>query len=410
MISLDTKLAILQQTEYEWPRYEAWLAANEQSSIVVSPKKWTTKLKLLKALSPLLSLRGALWLLKVPQDLITWSLVTCAKVKLRYLQSTGLIVVAIAGSYAKTSTKYIATHLLSGSKHVVMTPENINTPIGIARFILGKMTGKEQVFIAELGEYYPGDIADLVRFLSPVYKILTPVGYAHLERFGSEEALSKGLHELVTTQPTRGKSFVYGKDYEARQLSNVSVSRAGTEFEYQSNHYFMPLFGAHNAVNSLPGLWLAHELGVPTQTVQAALASVSYVPHRLEPTQLEHGILLLDNGYNSNPASARESLAVLQALDAPQKIVSTPGFVELGPTQAAENETLGKEIAAIADLCIVIKSVNARAIINGLRAGGFHEAQIILAQNEAEGMNVVSKFTKPNAIILFENSVPELYK
>ncbi len=410
MITLETKLAILQQCEYEWPRYQKWLTENSASAVVVKPKKWTTKLKLLKALAPFLTLHGALNLLVLPQYLIIGSLVLAATIKLRYLQSKGLIVVAIAGSYAKTSTKYIATHLLQGSKRVVMTPENINTPIGIARFILNRLTGSDEVFIAELGEYYPGDIASLVRFLSPDFKILTPVGYAHLERFGSESALKDGLQELVTTQPHKGKSFVFGSEYDESKLTNVSVTRAGTEFEYQGNRYFIPLFGTHNAVNSLPGLWLANELGIDAKTSQSRLSSVNYVPHRLEPTQLEHNILLLDNGYNSNPASARESLAVLKALDSPQKIVSTPGFIELGPTQDTENESLGKEIADVADLCIVIKSVNAQAIKRGLVSGGFTKDQIIEASGEEEGMNLVSSLTKPSAIILFENSVPELYK
>lgn len=410
MITLDTKLAILQQCEYEWPRYQKWLDENKNTSVQVQPKKWTTKLKLLRAMSTVFPLQISLTLLQQPQNLITWSLVTKARMKLRRLQASKLIVVAIAGSYAKTSTKYIAHHVLTGSKKVVMTPENINTPIGIARFILNQMTGKEEVFIAELGEYYPGDIANLVHFLSPDFKILTPVGYAHLERFGSEAALKKGLEELIDTEATKGKSFVYGTDYDASKITHVSVTRAGTEFVYESKNYFIPLFGAHNAVNSLPGLWLAQELGIESSTVQSALASVAYVPHRLEPTQLEHNILLLDNGYNSNPASARESLAVLQALDAPQKIVSTPGFIELGPTQEAENETLGKEIARVADICIVIQSVNADAIKRGLQAGGFTKAQIIEASGEEEGMNLVSSLTKPSAIILFENSVPELYK
>lgn len=410
MITLDTKLAILQQCEYEWPRYIQWLEANKNTSIVVKPKKWTTKLKLLKMLTPFFSLRGSLTLLKLPQDMIIWSFVTAARIKLRYLQSRGLILVAIAGSYAKTSTKYIAKHVLEGTVAVVMTPENINTPIGIARFILHQMNGTEKVFIAELGEYYPGDIANLVNFLSPDYKILTPVGFAHLERFGSVEALQAGLRELVTTQRAKGKQFVFGEDYDASKIHHITVSRAGTEFQCDDKEYFIPLYGAHNAVNVLPSIWLASHLHVDTSIVQSRLASLPYIPHRLEPTQLEHNILMLDNGYNSNPASAKESLAVLNALDASQKIVSTPGFIELGASQEKENEMFGTQIAKIADLCIVIRSVNATALIKGLRAGGFRESQIILANGEEEGMNLVSKLTKPSAIILFENSIPELYK
>ena len=212
--SFVTRLAILQQSEYELPRYQRWLDANSTSNLEIQPKKWTLKLRLLYALCFILPLPVALLLLEIPKRLIIHIYVLLATRKLRSLQAKGLCVVAIAGSYGKTSTKYIANHVLSQHKKIVMTPENINTPIGIARFILSDLNSTYQIFLAELGEYYPGDIAGLVNFLQPEYKILTPVGFAHLERFKTKESLQKSLEELVTTDPKRGKNFVYGNDDE----------------------------------------------------------------------------------------------------------------------------------------------------------------------------------------------------
>ncbi|MEP7167058.1 MAG: UDP-N-acetylmuramoyl-tripeptide--D-alanyl-D-alanine ligase [Candidatus Woesebacteria bacterium] len=409
-LSIETKLAILQQTEYEWSRYIRWFQANKNSSLVVKPKKWTFKLQLLRVMAPVLSLRFSLLLLEIPKKIIIWAYVLVATIKLRYLQKRGLKVIAIAGSYGKTSTKYIAHHVLSGSRKILMTPENINTPIGIARLILSKLNSSHEVFLAELGEYYPGDIAGLVHFLSPDYKILTPVGYAHMERFGSEENLKKALTELVTTEANKGKHFVYGKDYGENSVTDVQVSRAGTEFSYNERSFFIPLYGKHNAVNTLPALWLAQEFGIDLNMVAQKLSSVAFIPHRLEPTLLEHNILLLDNGYNANPASSVETLSVVKELEASQKIIFTPGYIELGDIQEHENEKLGKRIAQIADVCVVIIGVNTQAIVKGLKTGGLEEDQIILAKGEQEGMEQIKNMVKPSAIILFENSVPELYK
>lgn len=409
-ISLETKLAILQQTEYEWPRYQKWVASNAHSDLSIQPKEWTLKLKLLRFLAPVVSLRLALGILEIPKRIIISALVFFATIKLRVLQMRGLKVIAIAGSYGKTSTKYITNHVLSGSKKILMTPENINTPIGIARLILSKLNSSHQIFLAELGEYYPGDIAGLVRFLSPDYKILTPVGYAHLERFGSEEKLWHGLMELMTTQPSKGKQYMYGKDYGKDDIQNVQISRAGTEYVHDGHSFFIPLFGKHNAINTLPSIWLAKEFGIDESTVAQRLSGIPFIPHRLEPTLLEQNILLLDNGYNANPASSVETLAVIAALDAAQKIIFTPGYVELGDIQEKENEILGERIAAVADLCVVIKGINTDSIVRGLLLGGLSEDAIIISSGEQAGMEQIKNMVKPSAIILFENSVPELYK
>ncbi len=88
----------------------------------------------------------------------------------------------------------------------------------------------------------------------------------------------------------------------------------------------------------------------------------------------------------------------------------TPGFVELGPSQAQENENFGTAITQVAQVCIVIEGVNSDALIRGLKSGGFGDDQIITAAGEEEGMTILSKRTQPSAIILFENSIPELYK
>jgi UDP-N-acetylmuramoyl-tripeptide--D-alanyl-D-alanine ligase len=409
-ISLETKLAILQQTEYEWPRYQKWLSTNEHSDLSVKPKEWTLKLRLLRFLSPILSLRLSLLFLEIPKQIIIVALVSLATVKLRLLQMKGLKVIAIAGSYGKTSTKSIAYHVLSGEKQVLVTPENINTPIGIARLILSELQTSHKIFLAELGEYYPGDIAGLVRFLSPDYKILTPVGYAHLERFGTEEKLWHGLMELLTTQPNKGKQYMYGKDYGKDDIQNVNVSRAGTEFTYRDHNFFIPLFGQHNALNTLPAIWLATEFGIDMNSVGERLSNVPFIPHRLEPTLLENNILLLDNGYNANPASSRETLSVVQQLEGSQKIIFTPGYVELGSIQEKENEKLGEAIAKVADICVVIKGTNTTSVVQGLILGGLPENAILIASGEQAGMEQIKNLVKPSAIILFENSVPELYK
>jgi UDP-N-acetylmuramoyl-tripeptide--D-alanyl-D-alanine ligase len=317
--------------------------------------------------------------------------------------------------------------VLSENFSVLQPQENYNTPIGIAKTILFSLTSKHQIFLTELGEYYRGDIRNLVRFVSPDYKILTPIGYAHLGKFKTQDNLENGLLELLTTNPksdslcvSTNKKIVLSHQIPTTKLDwyghddivSSTVTRSGTEFtspRYSDLPIYIPLFGKHNAINTLPAFWIGKKLGISNQEIIDRLSTIPYIPHRLEPTHVENNILLLDNGYNANPGSSHESLAVLEAINGSQKIICTPGFVDLGTYQEKENEEFGKKIAKICDLCIVITSVNHDAIIKGLLLGGMKKDSIISANSEIEGMNAIRERLLPSAVVLFENSVPQLY-
>lgn len=429
--SLITRLAILQQSEYEWPRYQQWLGRQRTAGVVsVEPKKWTLKLRALfwfgHLLSPVLGVDNALGLgiffLSFPQHFSIWLLCSLATLRLRSLQRNGLVVIAVAGSYAKTTTKSILAHSLAGVQAVCVTPENINTPIGIARVIIQKLRRSQRIFVVELGEYTTGDLAKLVRFVRPEIAILTPVGFAHLERFGSNESLERGLLEIFTTLPIKTRiahkanaSILsrHGIDadywYGPEMIEHVTVTRAGTEFSYRGQSIFLPLFGVHNAVNTLPLFCVADALSIDTIEVLRRLPSLPPIPHRLEPTVLEGNILLLDNGYNANPASSQASLEVLSVIEGTTKIVCTPGFVELGEDQDRYNKDFGTAIANVADVCVVIRGVNTEPLLSGLSAAK-KDIRIILADNEIDGMQQLRGELVPGSVVLFENSIPALYQ
>lgn len=435
-ITLATKLAILQQAEYEWPRFKSWLTHQNRPS-TVEPKKWTPKLRsllfLTKVFTPIFGENAALhfWLrvLTIPQFLLFNFIFLLAAIKLRLLQKNGLIVVAIAGSYAKTSTKFILHHVLARDKKTLMTPDNINTPYGISQIILRTLKKDHQIFIAELGEYYPGDIVKLTKLVRPQFKILTPVGFAHLERFTTPDRLEKGLLELLTTFP-HTPAIVHEANeplirkhqlnadhlqyYGENNLHAVMISRAGTEFSTnilgKSLKLFIPLLGIHNACNSLPSLLLCDRFGIDQKTITARLRTLPHIPHRLEPTLLEQNILLLDNGYNSNPGSAAQSLSTLASLDGTQKVVITPGFVELGKEQFTANENLGTKLAKVCDYVGVIQGANQKAILSGLKKTDFDPRKIVVGVDEQEVMELLKSYIKPGAVILFENGIMDVYK
>ncbi len=431
-IPLITRLAILQQGEYEWRQYLEWRSTHTDYTDEIQPKQLTLKLQILKAFARIFSaligidaaLHLGIQLLSFPQAFITWMIISVARIKLRYLQQRGLYVVAVCGSYAKTSTKHILHHVLATSFPTHMTPGNINRSIGIAREILFQLNPTHKVFIVEMGEYDRGDIQQMTQFVHPSAVIITPITIAHLERFSNADEIETEIFDAaryskahVFVHERNEESLAHQKIKEAELyspsfLDNVHVSRAGTEFQVKGidGEFFIPLFGRHNAENTLPAILLGQKMGMTVEQIKTALSSLPFVPHRLEPTLLENNILLLDNGYNANPQSSKETLAVLKQLEGSVKIVCTPGFVELGSKQEEENEKLGERIAKVADVCLIMKGVNTDSLRKGLRRGGMKEDDIYEAANEIEGMNLISSRFAPSSIVLFENSIPQLYQ
>lgn len=437
-----TLLAILQQSEYDPVYFNRWWRNHHTDQMQLQPKKWTAKLRLIDQLSKLLfwlpvhqQILSTAWLLSPVDWFIKSSILMVAKLKLKHYKQRGLKVVAFAGSYGKTSTKKITQHVLQAQVETQATPKSINTPLGIARFILNQLKPTTQVFLVELGEYYPGDVARLAQFAEPAYGVVCPLGRQHLERMHHVETIAQTimelaeffhfhpgkvlLHEsLVPFFPTglTSSPLTYGQlpasDYF---VSNGSVSWAGTEAKLQLTHRaepvqaYTPLFGIHQLENSLPSLWLAQVLGLDQAAALRQLGDTPHVPHRHQPLFIQNNVLLLDNGYNSNPDSARQSLALLKQLPATRRIVITPGFAELGEESDLLHQQFGKGLAQVVDYLGVIDSHGSQAIQQGFLGAGGKQDQIITGRNQTEVSERMASLFIPETIVLFENNLPEVY-
>ena len=117
-----------------------------------------------------------------------------ATASLRRIEPT---VVAITGSYGKTSTKEYARHLVAGTHQVVASPASFNNRMGLARAVNEHVSADTEVFIAEMGTYGPGEIAKMGRWVRPSIAVMTAIGPVHLERFFSEERIVAAKSEIL---------------------------------------------------------------------------------------------------------------------------------------------------------------------------------------------------------------------
>lgn len=435
-MTLTTVTAILQQSEYDAQYFTEWYQRHQGESIEVKPEKVTAKFKVVRVLLMLLAfipmisrVRVVLSMVHCGEAVVRRGIYTIAQVKLAWLKRRGLKVVAIAGSYGKTSTKSLLQQAVSDQLQVLITPKSINTPLGISQVILQDLKPYHQVFVAELGEYYRGDIAALAAFVKPDYGIVTPIGRQHLERMGDIQTIAATIGELIeyfsdsnqvimagsnTKHLPEFTGPTYGLESAATyRVAKTQVSRSGTEFELidpeGQHHVFTPLFGEHQAVNLLPSFWLAENLGLDQDQVVQKCASLVAVTRRHEPTFLDNDILVLDNSYNTNPDSIEASLKLFEQLGAKTRILVTMGFVELGESSEKIHCQLGEKLVSKVDYLGLLETPHAEWIIEGWLKGGGKKMAITTGTSAEDVLQHMQTVITPGSVIILEGGYKELF-
>ena len=152
---------------------------------------------------------------------------------------------------------------------------------------------------------------------------------------------------------------------------------------------------------------LAYLLGVDLLEIKKGIMSLKNVPHRME---LIKGFAnVIDDSYNSNFVGFSEALEVVSAFSG-DKILVTPGMVELGEKQFELNFEIGKEIAKVCDYVVIMNKVNSSALTEGLLNKSFNRKNIFYATTRQEQKDILKKLVKKGDIVLFENDLPDNYK
>ena len=350
-----------------------------------------------------------------------------------------LKIIGVTGSFGKTSTKHYLYRILSERYNVVMTPGNFNTTLGVIRTIREQLKPHHQVFIVEMGAKQVGDIKEICDLVHPSIGVVTAVGEMHLETFGSVENVLRTKFELIEALGPNGIGVVnldsepiardsakydcriisYGVDAKADyRAEQIDYTPTQTTFSIRHNDdvregYATHLAGRGNILNLLAAVAVADELKVSEALQKRAMRQIEQIEHRLSIKRTAGGITIIDDAYNSNPQGAAMALEVLGSFRRPEgarRIVVTPGFVEMGESQYRNNRTLGEQIAASADIAVVVNRTNREAILEGLRSASFAEEQIIQADSFAEASARLSALMRGGDVVLYENDLPDSFK
>ena len=358
-----------------------------------------------------------------------------SKTKRTLASHKDLIKIGITGSFGKTSTKQYLTQILQSKYKVLSTPGSFNTPMGIAK-VTKNLTDDTQIFVVEMGAKQQGDIAELCKMVGPTHGMITAVGEQHLETFKSLDNIIKTKSELFESlsqdaicvfdcsNPNTKKMFdlcklkrkiAVGTENGFLQAKNIVASADGLSFDmiFKKRSYPVKtqILGEHNIQNILLASAMALKLGVNIKMVQKSIAELKPVEHRLELKKLPNDILMIDDSFNSNIQGTAVALKTLGLFtSAKRKIVVTPGLVELGDREAVENQELGRRIAKIADVVILVNKNQSDNIRAGLVKENFDQSKIIYKDTLFDVTNFFKTFLQSGDVILMENDLPDNYK
>lgn len=272
-------------------------------------------------------------------------------------------VIGITGSNGKTTTKELLSAALSTTYRTHATKGNLNNHIGVPLTLLSTPPDTE-ILICEMGANHMGEIALLSSICEPTHGLITNIGQAHLEGFGSLEGVRKGKGELFEFLENHGgTAFVNGNDpaleawatrlnrkvvYGLAPAEHATVCFAinepadGTGFILQDQHsptrIHTRLYGIYNAINMVAAIAVARHFHVPEDRLDQAMTCFTSGANRSEVVAL-HGATVIKDAYNANPSSLEASVREF-ARQHPKGWVVAGDMKELGAASADAHRRL----------------------------------------------------------------------
>jgi UDP-N-acetylmuramoyl-tripeptide--D-alanyl-D-alanine ligase len=350
----------------------------------------------------------------------------------------GKKLIGVTGSAGKTTTKECIAHVLGAQSHVLKSLGNLNNHFGLPLQLL-RLESQNDIAVIEMGMSHAGEITTLARIAAPDEGVVTNVGLAHLESFGTQAGIARAKYELIESLPAGGHAFLnaddpyvsqFGRDFHGKVtfygIQHPSDYRAenlmlrgvlGSEFDIVGPSFreavTLPLMGRHNVLNALVAVAVAVEHGAKPSGAVARLASLSAGDKRGEVREV-CGAILINDCYNSNPRALDSMVAALSQTPAQRHVVIAGEMLELGPSAPELHRECGRNMALHKVDYVVGVRGNGEFIAEGAASSGAasefvetpEQAGEWLARNLRKGDAVLLKASRgvglERALVVFE--------
>lgn len=368
----------------------------------------------------------SLWILRPVEKQIAQRYVNQASER---LQAVRPVVVAITGSYGKTTTKEYVRHLVSGMRTVVASPASYNNTAGLSRTINEHLTMGTDVLVAEIGTYGKGEIREICRWLRPTIGVITAIGPVHLERMGSLEGIAHAKAEILETVDLA----ILNTDFpHLRQIADkISVDKSVIECGSNKEHNYVAAIASEQSIElyvsgkhvttlpksgtlSKPGIFpgnlasavaVALTLDIPLEHIIRQISSLPSPAHRQQLVTTPAGVKVIDDTFSSNPAGAANALKLLSETSRHgRRVVVSPGMIELGDQQDQENEQFARKAAGSATDILIVGRTNLGSLLRGARSG---KAKVRTVRHRDDAVRWVRENLTEGDVVLYENDLPD---
>lgn len=296
-----------------------------------------------------------------------------------YLSLFKIPVIAITGSVGKTSCKEMISAVLSGKFLVHKTSGNFNNEIGLPLTIF-KLEEEHECVVLEMGMNHYGELHRLSRIAKPDIAVITNIGEAHIENFGSKDGILKAKSEILDYLKEDGLVVLNGDDPYLRKLMDridhkILTFGFSVENDYyvqdfsilgmeglvadiismdSTYHMCVDTMGKHMLYNVIPGVIIGHYLGMTVAEIEEGAKGYKQVAMRMNKLLLDRGVIVINDAYNASVDSMRSAIETLVNLHTEGRKVAILGdMFEMGDHAKVAHEQVGK-IAADHELDLLI--------------------------------------------------------
>jgi UDP-N-acetylmuramoyl-tripeptide--D-alanyl-D-alanine ligase len=344
-----------------------------------------------------------------------------------------LKIIGVTGSNGKTTTKNMLREVLSTAGSTIAPEESFNNEVG-APYSMLKVEEKTRFLVVEMGAGGPGTIRYLAEMCKPDIGIELKVGLAHAGEFGGISETEKIKAELVEELSSSGTAILNfddervmhmasktkakittfglgdGSDYSA---SNVSISLAGTSFEYTTQDGFkssvnLQILGEHHVYNALAALTTAEVLGIDRKAAIAALENMKLAEKwRMELGVAPSGLTVINDAYNASPDSMKAALQTLAQLGriSGKKTVAVMGeMAELGEFSVQEHDAIGRIAVRLNLGQVVVVGKGAKLIHMGASQEGSWDGESQYFDEISNALAYLREMLTGDEIVLVKSS------
>ncbi len=339
-------------------------------------------------------------------------------------------VVGVTGANGKTSTKDLA-HAVAGTRfRVHASPGSFNNEIGLPLTLLGAPPDTE-VLVAEMGARRLGDVKLLSGIARPDIVVVTNVGVAHMEVFGSWASIVEASAEPIDALGPEGVAVLNGDDpvviaYRDRCPGRVRTFGTRSDADVRADDVTLgpdgrasfrlvsdgaetlltlAVPGEHMVSNALAAVAVGLELGIPLADVGPALAKAGVSPWRMETFTTPSGVRVVNDAYNANPESTAAALRTARWMGAEGRLIAVLGeMAELGAISEEEHDRVGALAARIRVDRLLTVGEAARVIARAAVREGMEPGDVASYEDPAEALEDVRRAAAPGDLVLLKGS------